>query len=115
MASLAGSCAAQPNHSSPNPAEPNHGKSRKVPVKDTAKTHKGLLLHVRQNVLPKQLDEFARRDITISPGLIEFHTERLFNLYLKALNEARKDKNVSQKIKLATYFDSNGYLMVKKI
>ena len=82
-----------------------------------SKKEKGIDNHVITYALPKQMDEFRRRDITISDGLVKFHYERLINLYKQALvsDLPSKDKEKSKKIKIRTFFDKNGYLMVKKI
>jgi hypothetical protein len=82
-----------------------------------SKKEKGIDNHVITYALPKQMDEFRRRDITISDGLVKFHYERLINLYKKALvsDPPIEDKEKSKKIKIRTFFDKNGYLMIKKI
>ena len=84
-------------------------------MNDPSKKNKGIDDHVTQYALPKQIDEFRRRDITISDGLVKFHYERLVNLYRSAIFEAKREGQDTKKVKIRTYFNKNGYLMIKKL
>jgi len=84
-------------------------------MNDRSKKNKGIDNHVTKYALPKQIDEFRRRDITISDGLVKFHYERLVNLYKEAIDQVKTEGKGSIKVKIRTYFNKNGYLMIKKV
>ena len=84
-------------------------------MSDRLKKNTGIDNHVTQYALPKQMDEFRRRDITISDGLVKFHYERLVNLYKEAIDQAKTEGEKPKKVKIRTFFNKNGYLIIKKI